>query len=402
MALSPKVIDSITKPAHYQDKNGLMLKVRPSGRKSWIFRYQFNGERHDLGLGSYPAVSLTDARKATTALRAKIDSGIDPLDERRQQEKGAITFEHEALALIERHQAGWSDKHASQWLNSLRDHVFPLLGNRPVSTITTEDVVSVLDPIWSDKPETASRLRNRIERVLDFAKVRGYRDGDNPARWRGHLQNLMGRRIEGQKPLESMPYHLLPNFMRTLDSVGTRQAFCLQFIILTACRSGEAMGAKWEEIDFAKRVWTIPAERMKNAKEHQIPLSDAAMEVLQEVRTRGKSFYIFPSTRLDAMLASNALRRLLASLDQDCTVHGFRATFRTWAQEKTNFSFDLCEIALSHTVGNMTARAYTRGNQLEKRRALMDRWARFAMERINPEARFKAPFKQASVMAAFA
>ncbi len=399
MALSPKVIDTITQAGRYSDKHGLYLKVTPSGSKSWIFRYQFEGERHDAGLGSYPAVSLTDARKAAIAMRASLDRGIDPLKEKRQQAIEAITFEQEALEFIDRHRAGWSQKHASQWENSMRDHVFAIMGRKAVSSIETADVVAVLDPIWSDKPETARRVRNRIWRVLEFSKAQGHRDGDNPAKWQGHIQNIMGRRRDEVKQLDSMPYYQLPNFMRELDSVGTRQALCLQFVILTACRSSEAMGAKWDEIDFANKVWTIPAERMKNAKPHQIPLSDAAMTVLSEVRTRGKSDLIFPNKRLNGELASNALRRLLAQLTSDCTVHGFRATFRTWADEKTNFAFDVCEKALSHAVGNATSRAYTRGSQLEKRRALMERWARFAMERITPEAKETRPFSNASVMA---
>lgn len=387
MSLSPRTIDTIIQPGRYQDRHGLQLKVTPSGTKSWVFRYQMNGKRHDMGLGQYPAVSLSEARKAAMELRVKITNGIDPLEERKKVESDSATFETEAYALIERHKAGWSKKHAEQWENSLRDHVFPTIGQKPVNEVDTDMLVAVLDPIWNDKPETAQRVRNRIERVLDFSKTRGRRTGDNPARWRGHLQNLLSRRKAESTPLESMHYSLLPGFMRELDSVGTRPALCLQFLILTACRSNEALGAKWDEIDFATHTWNIPAERMKNGELHQVPLSQAAMDILADTRTRGRSEYIFSNRRHDDMLANNALRRLMTTMAQSGTVHGFRATFRTWAAEKTNFAFDLCEIALSHVVGNKTARSYTRGNQLEKRRVMMDRWAKFAMERVHPEAK---------------
>jgi len=393
MSLSTKVIEKITLPGRYHDKNGLHLRVTPNGTKSWILRYQHEGTRHDAGLGGYPKVSLSEARKAAMEFKVKLHSGVDPLAERKKQTStnpATITFENEALEFIERHRPGWSEKHSSQWLNSMRDHVFQLIGLRPVAEIGTDDVLKVLDPIWNSKPETARRVRNRIERVLDYSKARGYRDGDNPARWRGHLQNIMARRHDNKSPLESMPYHQLPQFMKVLDGIGTRQAYCLQFLILTAARTSEAMGAKWDEIDFANRVWNIPAERMKNSEPHQVPLSDAAMEVLKDVGTRGRSDYIFPNRRLSALMANNSLRRLLSTLGHDCTVHGFRATFRTWADEKTNFPFELCEIALSHVVGNLTSRSYARGNQLEKRRALMDRWARFAMDRVHPELRSRS------------
>jgi len=396
MALSPKVIETITQAGRYHDKHGLHLKVTPTGSKSWIVRYQIHGKRHDVGLGSYPAVSLTEARKRTVAMRAQINSGIDPKEKRPSE---SPIFEQEALNYIERHRAGWSAKHASQWENSLREHVFPTMGPLLVNAVSTADVVRVLDPIWADKPETARRIRNRIWNVLEYSTALGHRQGDNPAKWKGHIENLMGRRRDDTVPLESMPYLQLPHFMRQLDSIGTRQSLCLMFIILTASRSSEAMEAKWSEIDFTRKVWTIPPERMKGKKEHQVPLSDPAMQVLADVGTRGKSDFIFPNKRLSGLLAENALRRLLKKMNEECTVHGFRATFRTWAAEKTNFDFDVCEKALSHTVGNATSRAYSRGSQIEKRRALMDRWAKYAMEKLLPEVREHRPFNQASAMA---
>ncbi|WP_219097752.1 integrase arm-type DNA-binding domain-containing protein [Pseudomonas sp. UMAB-40] len=381
MALTQKAIQNITIPATYQDKNGLFLKVSPTGAKSWTFRYQLNGKRHDKGLGSFPLVSLADARAACLELRVQINNGIDPLEEKRQQAKKTITFQDEALERIERYKHGWSEKHAAQWFSSLRDHVFPIIGLMPVEDVDTDAVVSVLDPIWRELPESARRVRNRIELVLDFAKTRGNRSGDNPARWRGHLQNILSRTIPEPTHLESMPYSRLPNFMEKLEGDVTRAARCLQFVILTACRSGEAMGAEWDEIDFETKTWNIPAARMKNRQEHQIPLSDAAMTVLKDVHTRGKSKYIFPNRSLEAIMPNNAMRRVLIRYGESSTPHGFRSTFRTWAAEKTKFPSDLCEVALSHAVGNATTRSYNRGNLLERRRPLMDRWAKYVMER---------------------
>ena len=381
MALTQKVIQNITIPQTYSDKHGLALRVTKTGAKSWIFRYQLNGKRHDMGLGSFPLVSLADARAACLQLRIQIHNGIDPLAEKLQQAKQVITFEDEALARIERYKHDWSDKHAAQWFSSLRDHVFPKIGHLPVSDIDTDAVMSVLEPIWRELPESARRVRNRIELILDFAKTRGNRSGDNPARWRGHLQNILSRSIPETTHLESMPYSRLPSFMEKLEGDVTRAARCLQFVILTACRSGEAMGATWDEIDFETKTWNIPAERMKNRLPHQIPLSDAAMAVLKDVHTRGKSNLIFPNSTLAAIMPNNAMRRVLIRYGESCTPHGFRATFRMWAAEKTKFPSDLCEVALSHSVGNATTRAYNRGNLLERRRPLMERWAKYVMER---------------------
>lgn len=384
MSLSQKVIEKITVPGCYQDKNGLSLKVRPTGTKSWTLRYQFNGKRRDAGLGAFPAVSLAEARKKTMEYRVLINKGIDPLEQRKEASIAAVTVEDEALTFIERHRAGWSDKHASQWLNSLTEYVFPLIGTVPVAAADTQHVIKVLDPIWLKKPETARRIRNRMERVFDHAKAHGHRKAENPARWKGHLQNLMANNQTAVDPLESMEFSRLPYFMRVLEGEDSRAARCLQFLILTACRTSEAQGARWDEIDFINRVWTIPAERMKNGEEHQVPLSEEAIQVLRDTGTRNRSELVFPAARTTAMMPDNALRRLLKKLGEPCTPHGFRATFRTWAAEKTAFSHELCEISLAHVVGNTTSRAYIRGNLLEKRRPLMARWAKYAMDRVTP------------------
>ncbi|MDF2792263.1 MAG: Phage integrase family [Pseudomonas orientalis] len=395
MSLNQKVIEKITVPGVYSDKNGLSLKVRPTGTKSWILRYQFNGKRHDIGLGSFPEISLADARKSTMEYRVLINKGIDPLEQRKEAFSAAVTVEDEALAYIERHRAGWSDKHGTQWFNSLTEYVFPVIGAMPIGTVETPDIIKVLDPIWHEKPETARRVRNRLERVFDHAKAHGHRQGENPARWKGHLQNLMPNNQNSVTQLDSMEFTRIPYFMYMLDGEDSRTARCLQFLILTACRTSEALGAKWEEIDMINRVWTIPATRMKNKAEHQVPLSEEAIQVLRDTGSRGRSDYVFHGPRSTTMLPDNSLRRLLRKMgEKHCTPHGFRATFRTWANEKTAFSYELCEIALAHVVGNVTSRAYVRGNQLEKRRPLMAKWSKFVMERVTPHHPVMA--KQAS------
>lgn len=386
MSLSQKVIEKITQPGVYQDKYGLLLKVRPSGSKSWIWRYQFNGQRHDAGLGSFPTVGLADARRQAMEFRSVLGRGINPLAQRMEAAKISVTVEDEVLTFIERHKAGWSEKHAAQWLNSMTDHVFPVIGRMPVAEVETHHIMNVLDPIWTEKPETARRVRNRLEKLLSFARSQGHcPDEKNPAAWRGHLEHIMPKNLTSQVPLESMPYSRLPYFMRVLEGETTRAARCMQFLILTACRTNEAMAAKWQEIDFVNRVWTIPAERMKNGEVHQIPLSDEAVQVLKDTGTRGKTELIFPNTKMDKVLADNSLRRLLKKLGEDCTPHGFRSTFSTWIDERTSFSSDLREISLSHVIGTATSRAYARGNQLEKRRPMMARWAQYAMERVSPQ-----------------
>lgn len=379
MSLSEKVIKGITTPARYQDKNGLILNVTPTLSKNWLLRYQVNGDRHDIGLGSYPAVSLVEARKKVAELKALIARGIDPLDEKQMATTKEVTFEAAARAFIERYRLSWTEGHANQWSNSMINHVYPKIGQIPVNLISTEDVLSVLTDMWRDKAETARRIRNRIEQVLDAEKTLGHRDGDNPARWRGHLQNVLERGRPVATPLDSMDYHLLPAFWTRLENEDGRAARCLQFLILTGTRTNECMGARWDEIDYERQTWTVPPERMKNREKHVIPLSDEAMTILKEVGTRGRSDYIFPGRNPEKMMADNSLRRLLAKMGEtECTPHGFRATFRTWAQEETKHESEVCEQAIAHVVGTPTSKRYMRGTQLDKRRALMVDWSEFA------------------------
>lgn len=382
MALHHDRIGKITTPGVYQDKNGLSLKVRATGTRSWILRYQLNGERHDIGLGSYPDVGLADARKKATELRALIAKGIDPMAQRKEAAIASVTVDDEIMAYIARHSVGWSTKHASQWRNSMSAYVSPLIGSVNVSEVETSHIVKVLDPIWMEKRVTATRVRNRLETLLDFAQVNGHRSGVNPARWKGHLENLMPSNTPSVKPMQSMPWSRLPNFMYALDADHSREARCLQFLILTACRTTEAIGARWDEIDMINRVWNLPAERMKNGEAHQVPLSEEAIQVLRDTGTRGRSEYVFSTGA--TLMADNAMRRLLTKMGESCTVHGFRATFRQWVSEETAFGHELGELALAHTIGNKTSRAYLRGNLLEKRRPMMARWAKYAFDKINP------------------
>lgn len=384
MSLTQKVIEKITTAGTYQDRYGLMLKVTKSLTKNWVMRYQINRKRRDMGLGSFPAVSLADARKVVMEKRALILKGIDPLDENAQKDRQVPTFEDEALARIEKYRHGWSAKHTEQWVASLTDYAFPKIGKMQVSDIDTDSVVQVLEPIWQDKNETARRLRNRIELILDFAKARGWREENesNPARWHGHLNNILTRAKPAKVPLESMPYDHLPAFMAQLDGDDSRQARCMQFLILTGARTSEAMGARWDEIDFIENVWCIPAARMKSRQDHKVPLTEQALQVLKDTHTRGKTELIFPGKYSTEMMASNALRRLLAKYDEPYTTHGFRSTFRTWAADKTKYSPELCEMALAHSVGTTTERSYNRTTQLEKRRKLMESWAGFASSKI--------------------
>ncbi|MFJ3487166.1 tyrosine-type recombinase/integrase [Pseudomonas sp. NPDC090202] len=384
MALRHDRIGEISIPGVYQDKNGLSLKVRASGSRSWTLRYQFNGKRHDVGLGSYPEVGLADARKKATELRAQIAKGIDPLEQRKEAAIASVSVDDTAATYIERHSLGWSTKHTSQWRNSIATYVSPLVGQMAIAEMQTHHVTKILDPIWMAKPETARRVRNRLETLIDFAESSGHFRGDNPARWKGHLQNIMPKQSVTKTPMKAMEFSRMPYFMLILDGEHSREARCLQFLILTACRTTEALGATWDEIDMINRVWTIPAERMKGKEVHQVPLSEEAIQVLKDTNTRGRSELVFPAARSTEQMQDNALRRLLEKIGEDCTVHGFRSTFRTWAAEKTAFSHELCELAIAHVVGTPVSRTYVRGNQLEKRRPLMARWAKFAMDRVNP------------------
>jgi integrase len=338
-----------------------------------------------MGLGGYPDVTLARAREKAQDARRTISDGFDPLQRKRDRRaalslrhtKRAPTFADCARAYIASHEAGWRGKRTSQhWIGTLRDHAYPTIGPLLVDEINTEHVLTVLKPLWRTKPETATQIRGRIERVLDYAKVLGHREGENPARWRGHLDHLLPSRAK-VAPVQhhpALPYRELPAFMDTLRLQENTAAKCLEFTILCACRSGESIGALWSEIDWETRTWIIPASRTKQGREHRVSLSDPAIQLLRSVPREGES--VFPG-RHSGVQSAAALRRLMERMNAATTVHGFRATFSTWARECTSFPRELVEAALGHAVGDIVERSYQRGDALERRRELMATWGNY-------------------------
>jgi len=384
--LSDVAVKAAKKPGRHSDGGGLYLNISPSGTKSWLFMWVLDGKRREMGLGAYPAISLAKARATAINCREAVAEGRDPIAEKAKEAEP--TFGECVDKFIESIKAEWrNDKHAYQWRQTLGDSYCQSLRSKRVSQITTEDVLKVLSPVWTAKSETASRLRGRIERVLEYAKVKGWRSGENPAAWRGNLRNLLPRRQKLQRGHQpAMPYGDLPAFMLRLRASEAMAARAMEFTILTAARSGETIGAKWKEIDFDRKVWTVPAERMKGGETHVVALSSVAVDLLkrlQEVHAGGD--FIFagvprPGNRQDAKhgrpLSNMAMMMLLRRMKlTDITVHGFRSAFRDWAGDVTSFPREVAEAALAHKVGNEVERAYRRSDALEKRRKLMQAWA---------------------------
>jgi integrase len=389
-ALTPLAVKN-AKPGSYADGGGLRLLVKESGAKSWVYRFMLNGKSRDIGLGSAAgagAVSLADARDAASALRLQVKAGVDPLAERERKAAealaaeqaakiAAVTFKSVAKTYIAANEDSWRNaKHRQQWTNTLETYVYPVIGDTPVADVTTAHVMQILEPIWRAKPETASRVRGRIETIMDAAKARGYRQGENPARWRGHIAQLLPARTRlSRGHHKALPYEDLPAFMGGLRKRQAVAALALEFTILTAARSGEVLGAKWDEIDLEKAVWTVQAVRMKAGKEHRVPLSARAVEILKEAKKLG-SDWAFPANS-GGQLSSMAMTMLLRRMKAGVTVHGFRSAFRDWAAERTSYPHEVCEMALAHTIGNKAEAAYRRGDLFDKRRRLMADWATF-------------------------
>jgi integrase len=388
-ALTPLEVKN-AKPGRHADGGGLHLLVKESGARSWVYRFMLAGKTRDVGLGAAGAggISLADARDLAAALRLKVKAGIDPLEERQREAAEAlaatqaaavagVTFKAVAEVYIGANEASWrNDKHRQQWRNTLATYVYPVMGELPVAEIGTAHVLQILEPIWRDKPETASRIRGRIETVLDAAKARGYREGENPARWRGHIAQILPPRTRlSRGHHKAMPYEAVPAFMGELRQREAMAALALEFVILTATRTGEALGATWAEVDLEKAIWTVPAERMKAGKEHRIPLSPRAVEILEAVKPLGKAS-LFPAER-GGKLSTMAMAMLLRRMKVDCTVHGFRSGFRDWAAECTGYAHEVCEMALAHVIGNKSEAAYRRGDLFDKRRRLMADWAAY-------------------------
>lgn len=356
------------------DGDGLMLVVGASGSKSWILRYQMNKRRQDMGLGRYPDVPLQKARERVREMRALIADGIDPKLARRRE---ALTFRKAAEQLIEAKAAGWRNaKHAAQWPNTLRDYVYPTIGDRDVASIDIQDVLAVLQPIWTKKPETASRVRQRIEAVLASATAKKARSGPNPAVWRGNLDTLLPQptKVRAVQHHAAIPWQDIPSLWKSLEGRDSVSAVALRFILLTAARSGEVRGAIWQEIDVDQALWVVPASRMKAGQEHRVPLSTAALAVIGEPGR--PDAFVFPSPRAKAM-SDVAVSKILKSVVASATVHGLRSSFRDWAGETTSHPREVIEHALAHQLRDKAEAAYARGTLFQKRRKLMEDWAAF-------------------------
>jgi integrase len=386
--LTTRQVETIAKPGRHSDGGGLYLVVSKEGRRKWVFISIRNGKRQDMGLGSAAkgAVSLAKAREAAALAREAVAAGRDPIAARRAAARDGArlpTFGQVADELVTSLTPEWrNEKHRAQWAMTLTKYAAPLR-DIPVDRVATDDVLRALKPLWTTRPETASRLRGRIERVLDAAKALGHRSGENPALWRGHLANLLPRRQKLTRGHHAaMPYGEVPAFVGRLREREALAALALEFTIVTAARSGETYGARWSEIDLDSRVWTVPAARMKGGREHRVPLTERAIEIVDEVaklRSTGvPDGLVFPGRRPGRPLSVMAMEMLLRRMGQDgVTVHGFRSSFRDWAGECTSFPREIAEAALAHVVGDQTERAYRRGDALEKRRGLMEAWASF-------------------------
>lgn len=378
----------MTAPGRYGDGGGLWLQVSPAGTKSWLFRFMLDGRARQMGLGAVSDVTLAEAREAARDARRLSREGIDPIDEREQKRAEMraarmrhVTFRDCAERYMKAHEAGWRNpKHRDQWRSTLTTYADPVLGELSVSQIDTALVLKVLEPIWLAKPETASRTRGRIEAVLDWAQARGYRKGENPARWRGHLDKLLPskarvRRVEHHGAL---PYQRVPAFITELRLKPFVSARALEFTILTAARTGEVIGARWPEIDLDEASWTVPAERMKAGREHRVPLCAHAVAILHGM-PREDGGFAFPGAKPKSGLSNMAMLQLLRGMDgtEGLTVHGFRSAFRDWAAEQTDYPREVAEAALAHTISDKVEAAYRRGDLFEKRRRLMEDWAAF-------------------------
>lgn len=390
-------VKAIDKPGWHGDGGGLWFQLTPTGSRSWVFRYSFHGKQKVLGLGATHTINLSEAREKARKLRQALLEGIDPGEARMAAKKATalaaakrITFDEVVAAYLDSKRHEWSNpKHAAQWESTLATYASPFIGKLDVRDVDTDMVLKCLKPIWTTKTETASRVRQRIESVLAYATTAGHRSGDNPARWKGHLANLLPKpgRVAEVTHHPALPWHRMPAFMNALGQMDGNGARALEFAILTACRSGEVRGATWAEIDLDAKVWTIPAERMKAKREHTVPLSDAAQAVLKKtVRFAGDDI-VFPGSRKGSQLSDASLAACIKRLNEksdprwtdengaDIVPHGFRAAFRMWAAEASNFPREVAEHALAHQLPDRVEAAYQRGSQFAKRVRLMEHWA---------------------------
>jgi integrase len=396
--LTPLALKKLTKPGRYAvgGVTGLHILIGDKGAKSWVLRVMANGVRRDMGIGSYMDYSLGEAREKARLIRQKIHNGIDPVLERKQarqaalaEKSAAITFEMAVNEYLHMHQKQWKNKkHSLQWRSTLTSYAFPVIGKMTVRDVGLSHIIKILEPIWATKTETASRVRGRIEAVLDWAIVREYRPKDNPARWHGYLDKILPSpgKITKKGHHKAMPIDGLSAFFRDLRGKDSMSSKALQFLILTATRSNEVRGATWDEIDFEKETWIIPATRMKAAKEHRVPLSPAAVELLKSLPRFAGEKIVFVAPQ-GGQLSDMALTVLMRKMNANAVPHGFRSTFRDWVAEHTSYPNHVAEMALAHTISNKVEAAYRRGDLFDKRREMMNDWAVFCYNLPNSRNR---------------
>ncbi len=375
--LNARSVATIKKFGRHADGGGLYLSVSPNGGRRWTFLYRWHGKPTEIGFGSARDVTLARARELATGARIRLAQGVNPKDARKPA--AGATFGECADRLVEAMRPSWrNEKHASQWQMTLGNYAFSIR-RLPVADVSVDAVLEVLKPIWGSKPETASRLRGRIEKVLDAAKAQGLRFGENPARWRGHLDHLLPKPSKLTRGHHAaMPYADVPAFMSDLKAREAVAARALEFTILTATRSGEVLGARWEEIDLDRGVWTVPPQRMKGGREHRVPLSGRALEILRAMHEVRSGEFVFPGQRANKPLSHMAMEMMLRRMKiEGATVHGFRSAFRDWAGNETGYPRELIETALAHVIGDKAEQAYRRSDALEKRRDLMAAWAAY-------------------------
>lgn len=391
--LNPKQVENLSEPGTYEDGDGLRLVVKPTGRKSWLFRFQLAGRRREMGLGSYPEVSLKKARLESSAKRSQLSVGIDPLAARdieraahreaqRAGEAKQLTFETLAKEYCEAHGGSWSDKWRKGWLRKLELYAFDRIGQLPAESIGTHEVLKVLQPIWTTKTRTADEVRGQIEQVLDAAKARNLRKGENPARWRGHLDNLLSRaekkKARKREHFEALRWQDVPELMEKLRTNATLASLAAQLLIMTSARAHMVRFARWEEFDLEHGTWSLPDERMKMRVAFVIPLAEEVIALVKRIPHQEGSDFLFPGQGKTGVMHANAIRTLLHGMGYThITRHGFRSSFRDWAGECTHYPREVCEMALAHDERDQTESAYSRTDFINKRRALMTDWAAF-------------------------
>lgn len=384
------------------DGRGLYLQISKTGGVSWIYRYKIEGKSRYMGLGPFPTIGLKDARKLADEARHSVALGIDPLDARESDKESKrqaanasearkITFQTVAEGYRTRQGSGWSEKWYRGWWRKLELYVFPAIGTTPVAQIDTPLVLKILAPIWSSKTRTADEVRGQIEQILDAAKALGWREGENPARWRGHLDNLLSRadkkKARERDHFPAMKWREVPLLMSKLAAISTRDAYAARLLILTGARSKMVRFARWDELDLKAKVWSLSALRMKTNAAFQIPLADEVVELMKELKQLSTSDYVFPGQGKTGVMHANGVRNLLHGLGHsDVTRHGFRSSFRDWAAENTNFPREICEMALAHDERTQTESAYNRSDFFRKRGQLMKAWAKFAVSKSHSTA----------------